>query len=385
MGAEPTIGRFPEELLLRELMRVWDAAELAPGVPAAMPGRAGHALPPGFPASGCDWNEFLRLVRNHGVAHPVRRAIDHLGEDLVPREVVHSLEQNVFEVRSYNILLLDRLGKVARHFENERIPFLVLKGLALQPLLYVDPAARPSSDLDLLIRRADLKRTLDTLASAGFNVPRGGERHFWEEWYHHIQLSMGEGMPVSIEIHWDLELRERYPFPIEEMWQRSVGFSAAGCQLRTFCPEDQYVHGVVHLARHFHVPRLVWLMDLRRMARCWKLDWSSIAGRARSCRGGTALWYAAAYEERVFGNSFQPAEHRSVLRPLQRVLLKQVQGERPLEPLRDVVAERRRIFATLLFFDRLADLVRFLSVHGWRKLLRWTGIESLLRRRSRVR
>ena len=65
-----------------------------------------------------------------------------------------------------------------------------------------------------------------------------------------------------------------------------------------------------------------------------------------------------------------------------RFLLKQVRGERPLEPLRDVAAERRRIFATLLLFDRLADLVRFLSVHGWRKLLRWTGIEFLLRRRS---
>ena len=360
-------------------MRVWDAAEIAPG---AGPGPAVHVLPPGFPPSGCDWKEFLRLVRHHGVAHPVRQAIDRLEEGLIPREVVRSLDQNVFEVRSYNILLLDRLGRVARHFEKERIPFLVLKGLALQPLLYADPAARPSSDLDLLVRHVDLRRTLDTLASAGFKVPRGGERHFWEEWYHHIQFSMGEGMPVSIEIHWDLELRERYPFPIEEMWQRSVGFSAAGCQLRTLCPEDQYVHGAVHLARHFHVPRLVWLMDLRRMARCWKLDWSSVAERVRRCRGRTALWYAAAYEERVFGDSLQPAEHRTVLRPLQRLLLKHVQGARPLELLRDVAAERRRIFATLLLFDRPADLVRFLTVHGWRKLMRWTGIEFLLRQRS---
>ncbi|MEE9230966.1 MAG: nucleotidyltransferase family protein [Acidobacteriota bacterium] len=380
MGAEPSINRFPEALLLRDLMRVWDGDKIAPG---GGPGRTAHALPPVFSPSGCDWKEFLRLVRHHGVAHPVRQAIDRLEEGLIPPGVVRSLEQNIFEVRSYNILLLDRLGKVARHFERERIPFLVLKGLALQPLLYIDAAARPSSDLDLLVRHADLKRTLDTLASVGFNVPRGGERHFWVEWYHHIQLSMGEGMPVSIEIHWDLELRERYPFPIEEMWQRSVGFSAAGCQLRALCPEDQYVHGAVHLARHFHTPRLVWLMDLRCMARCWKLDWPSVADRARRCRGRTALWFAAAYEERVFGNSLQPAEHRTELRSLQRLLLKQVRGERPLEPLRDVAAERRRIFATLLLFDRLADLVRFLSVHGWRKLLRWTGIEFLLRRRSR--
>ena len=117
MGAEPSINRFPEALLLRDLMRVWDGDKIAPG---GGPGRTAHALPPVFPPSGCDWKEFLRLVRHHGVAHPVRQAIDRLEEGLIPPGVVRSLEQNIFEVRSYNILLLDRLGKVARHFERER-------------------------------------------------------------------------------------------------------------------------------------------------------------------------------------------------------------------------------------------------------------------------
>jgi len=369
VAGEPGAAALAEERLVLELMRIWDS-DTHPG------------LPPGFPPPGRDWREFLRLVRHHGVAYPVREAVARLAEGVIPQEVVQSLEHTVFEVRSHNILLLDRLGKLARCLEEARVPFLVLKGLALQQLLYSDPAVRPSSDLDLLVRRGDLRRALHALGQAGYRVPEGGERRFWEDWYHHIQLSVGRGMAVGIEIHWDLELRQRHPFPIEEMWERSVPFSAAGCELRALGSEDQYVHGAVHLARHFYAPRLVWLMDLRRMARCWSLDWSCVADRARRCGGRTALWFAAAYEERIFGTSLQPVGHRTELRPWQRALLRSLEGARPLEPLRDVAAERRRIFATLLFFDRLVDVARFLAVHGLRKLLLWTGIERLLRRRA---
>jgi hypothetical protein len=88
------------------------------------------------------------------------------------------------------------------------------------------------------------------------------------------------------------------------------------------------------------------------------------------------------FEERVFGVSALPEQVRPALRPLQARLLKALQGPHPLVPLRDVAREKRRIFATLLFFDRLADLGRFLLAHAHRKLARWSGLERL--RRSRL-
>ena len=67
--------------------------------------------------------------------------------------------------------------------------------------------------------------------------------------------------------------------------------------------------------------------------------------------------------------------------PLKRRLFRLLDGGRPITPFRGVEAERRRIFATLLFFDRTADLARFLWVHGRRKLAFWSGLEA--RRRAR--
>lgn len=364
---EPPAGAaFPEERLLRALLRAWDGSR-----PEAAP-----------EAAGCDWGKFLDLVRQHGVAHPARAGVERSGVDLVPVEVRRALERQVLEVRSVNVLLLDRLQKVAAILEAAGVEFLALKGPALLGLLYRDLGERPMTDLDLLVRRGDLARALEALEAAGLDVPKGGERRFWERSYHHIALGMGRGMPVSVEVHWDLELRERYPIPLERVWSEAAEFSVGGRRLRTLGRTDLYLFGSIHLARHFHIPRLVWVVDLRRMAREWPLDWEEIRRRSGAYRARTPLWFLAAYEERVFGDSTVPAAARPSLRPVQARLLRALSGPRPLAPLRDVTRESRRIFATLLFFDRPGDLARFLFVHWRRKLARWSGLERLLRSRA---
>lgn len=356
----------PEERFLRDLLRAWDAGA--------------RPAPPPDPA-GCEWEKFLEQVRWHGVAFAARAGLGKVGEDRVPPQVARALDRLMLEVRSVNILLLDRLAKVASCLERAGVEFLVLKGPAMLSLLYRDLGERPMTDLDLLVRRADLPRALAALEEAGLEVPKGGERRFWERSYHHIQVGVGQDLPVSVELHWDLELRERYPIPLEAVWAEAGTFPAGERRLRTLGRVDLYLFGAIHLARHFHQPRLVWLLDQRRMARAWALDWRLVSARAEVYRARTALWYVAAYEERVFGDSTLPAEARPALRPLQGRLLRALESKRPLVPLRDVARESRRIFATLLFFDRLADLARFLLVHGRRKISKWSGLERFLRSR----
>jgi len=373
VGGEPARSGagFPEERFLRDLLRAWDAAQRDAA------GESALAAPAAF-----DWDHFLALVRRHGVAYPARAGLSRIGEGAVPPDVARALDQILVQVRSTNVLMFDRLRRVAARLEAAEVPFLVLKGPALVGLLYRDPAARPMTDLDLLIRRSDLSRALAALEEGGLEVPSGGERRFWERSYHHIVVRMGRDLPVQIELHWDLELRERYPFPLAEIWARSTSFPLGDARLKTLALDDHYLFGAIHLARHFYAPRLVWLVDQRRMAREWSLDWGAIAGRAAAVRARTPLWFVASYEERVFGDSALPPAVRPLPRPLQRRLLQWASGPRPLEPLRDVERESRRIFVTLLFFDRLTDLARFLFVHWRRKAAKWTGLERLMRSRE---
>ncbi len=363
----PAASRFPEEELLRALLRAADGALPSPSPP---------------PGGGLDWDTFLGLVRSHGVAHAARAGLERLGAAAVPAEVARALERMIFEVRSVNVLLLDRLGKLALLLDGAGVEFLVLKGPVLLDLLYRDVGERPMTDLDLLVRRRDLDRALEALERAGLKAPQGGERLFWETHYHHIALSMGRDLPVNVEVHWDLELRERYPLPLDELWARAIPFQAGGRTLRTLERLDLYLFGAIHLARHFYAPRLLWLIDQRRMARAWDLDWREVRRRAAAYRACTPLWFVAAYEERVFGSSSVPEAARPALRPLQGRLLRSLESPRPLVLLRDVARESRRVFATLLFFDHLGDLALFLWRHWSRKAARWSGLERWRRSRA---
>jgi hypothetical protein len=313
------------------------------------------------------------------VAHAALQALAAPGAP-APAGVIQALERLRLETRSVNVLYGDRLGRVAASLQKVGVEFLALKGAALLGLLYRDLAERPMTDLDLLIHRSDLERALEVLAGAGVQVPQGGERRFWEDSYHHIALRMGSELGVNIELHWDLELRERYPFPLERVWKEAIPYEVAGRRLRTLAPHWHFVFGAIHLARHFYAPRLVWLIDQRRMARQWKLDWDEVAKLAGSCRAVTPLWFVGAWEERIFGGSALPDGLRPALGPLKRRLFRALDSGRPILPFRDVAEERRRIFATLLFFDRAGDLARFLWVHGRRKLALWSGLEA--RRRA---
>jgi hypothetical protein len=357
----------PEERYLQALLRAWDGALAPPAAPPA-----------------CDWRNFLDLVRRHGVAHMARAGLGAQPEQLAPAELVQALDRMRIEVRSLNIVILDRLRKLADCLERAGVRFLILKGPVLLALLYRDLSERPMHDLDVLVRREDLQRTLEVLEEAGYQAPGGGERRFWERSYHHIVARLDGSLPLDVEVHWDLELRERYPIPLERVWAESMPFASGGCELRAMSLLDQFVFGAIHLARHFHQPRLIWLIDLRSMARRWELDWGAVAERARLYRARTPLWFMAAYEERVFGASALPERVRPQLRSFQRWLLRWLSGPRPLELLRDVARESRRIFATLLFFDRLADLARFLLVHSRRKVAKWSGLERIRRRRGQV-
>jgi hypothetical protein len=365
---QPACAGLVEEGFLRECLRAWDAG-FQPGAPPPRP-----APPPNL-----DPEAFISLVRRHGVAHATMLGLAAPGAP-APAAILQALERLLLEIRSVNVLHVDRLGRVAVCLEEAGVEFLALKGAALLGLLYRDPAERPMTDLDLLIRRADLGRALAALAAAGVQVPEGGERRFWEESYHHIALRMGRELGVNVELHWDLELRERYPFPLDRVWKEAVPYEVAGRRLRTLAPHWHFVFGAIHLARHFYAPRLVWLIDQRRMARQWKLDWAEVGNLAASCRALTPLWFVGAWEERIFGATSLPQALRPAPGGLKRRLFRALDGGRPITPFRDVEEERRRIFATLLFFDRASDLARFLWVHGRRKLAQWSGLEA--RRRA---
>jgi hypothetical protein len=115
------------------------------------------------------WYELPAQAELHGMApllwHHMRQA--GLSIPLETERVLHGLylRQRAL-IRAHTQVLLE----INELFEGAGIQALLLKGLALAYQYYPDPALRPVSDLDFLLKRADVLPALDLLTSAGFRT-----------------------------------------------------------------------------------------------------------------------------------------------------------------------------------------------------------------------
>lgn len=178
-------------------------------------------------------------------------------------------------------------------FDQEGIEALVLKGGALMHLLYPDPALRPMSDLDLLVRPADMPRARAVLADLGF-IGAGASAQ--------VNKSLPtvgtyvEGVWVGFELHENLfERGHSAPGTLEDLGlRRTFSIGEGGPLARTLGYEDTLWHLCEHLRFHttvFLPWRLIWVADIVGMVERFgeEMDWDDLARRRRTALDILAL------------------------------------------------------------------------------------------------
>ena len=115
------------------------------------------------------WQELPAQAELHGMAsllwHHLQRA--NLAIPLETERVLHGL---YLRQRALNQAHTRVLLETNALFESAGIQALLLKGLALAYQYYPDPALRPVSDIDFLLKQGDTLTALDLLADAGFRT-----------------------------------------------------------------------------------------------------------------------------------------------------------------------------------------------------------------------
>jgi len=162
------------------------------------------------------------------------------------------------------------------------VPFLVLKGAALAHLVYGDPRLRPMRDVDLLIRKPDAGRALETLMGCGFSP--GGiavpSRH------HHLEAMAKtlDGATVTIELHHELMVRTPFvePRDYDDLIRRSQPLDWGGMSYQTLGCEDMlwhvYAHAFVINTLRPGAIRLLSVADLVHATEAWvdRIDWPQL-------------------------------------------------------------------------------------------------------------
>lgn len=186
-------------------------------------------------------------------------------------------------VRTY--LMQAELAAIAAAFDEAGVPLLLLKGAALGRMVYTSPAERPIGDLDLLIPAERLEPARQVLARRQYQAAG-------LFWLSRLQQRYRAELPLEcfapgrerllVELHWSLVELPYYVdrIPMAEIWQDSVpAGDLPGARLPD--PVTALLHSCAHWAlHHSQEQRLLWLLDVDRLARCDRLDWDRVLDRA---------------------------------------------------------------------------------------------------------
>jgi Uncharacterised nucleotidyltransferase len=240
-------------------------------------------------ARSADWTKLLPLAQEHGVLGHLAVHVHELDENLVPTEIRQMLLEHHREQVFSTLSMIAELFRLLKLFAANGISALIVKGPALALRAYGDPTVRSYGDLDLLVRRRDIRRATESLQAAGYQAT--------------VPLSAIDAGKIPgqylfcktdtrliVELHNDFTLRYfPRPLPIEEFFARQIPVCLDGREAPALSIEDELVLICIHGAKHLW-ERLMWIADVAAMVtRQTGISWVRATASARAVRADHML------------------------------------------------------------------------------------------------
>jgi hypothetical protein len=201
---------------------------------------------------GIDWQFLQDLAFYHKVVpffyHNLSSSLRrHYPADLLMEMKVFCLQNS-----ARNLAHLSTLIAIQKLFEENGIMFLVFKGPPLAADVFGGISLRTFGDLDILVSRHNLRKSIHLLQDAGFNTDINLNIEQYEKLlatFHHAVMIKGSAV---IELHW--ELSGRYfskPVEFESVAERIEVVNVEGIDVPTLGQEDLLVYLCIHGCRHY--------------------------------------------------------------------------------------------------------------------------------------
>jgi len=214
-----------------------------------------------------DWSWIGRRADASRVVPTLARALAGAPPPGLPEEVAAACELRRQNAHLRHLRYVGELCALARELGSRGVPVLAYKGPALAELLYDPPGLREYTDLDLLVREADLEPARELLAERGWlpveELDEAGRRQLaeadCEQVFHRPRTSQ------VLELHWRL-LPSGHPqgMDVESLRARARPLRVAGVDLLVFEPLDLLLALCLHAGQKHRWMRLQMVLDVAR-------------------------------------------------------------------------------------------------------------------------
>jgi hypothetical protein len=238
-----------------------------------------------------EWNAFLDSARWHGVAPLAFNNLKNIPErQQIPAEIIENLKSDYRKNLVRNTIIFAELDRILATFEKQRIQVIPIKGAAFARKIYGDIGLRPMSDIDILVKRADVYHAENVVHELGYL--QDGKIH------NHIKYINADDN-FHLEIHWAVSnphhptaLRVVDSKLVDIWWRRALPYSSEFQNILSLNPADRIYLLASHFFKHrFIRPNkvfnscgaLIQLCDIYNVTNYYKndIDWEKLKIESR--------------------------------------------------------------------------------------------------------
>lgn len=232
-----------------------------------------------------DWEYLLRLAARHGLQPLLYWQLNDVCAPDVPGAHLQRLRAAFQRISAFNIFLTSELQKLLSLFAAQGIAAMPYKGPALAVEIYDNIALRQFSDLDILVRPADVPRARDILLHEGYE-PLPALTVAQQAVLLRMQCNLPftrERKRLVVELHWAVSARHfARPFAPDDIWTRSSTGKLNGTDINCPAIEDLLLALCVHGSKHLW-ERLAWVCDIAGLIEKHQdIKWTILLTQARA-------------------------------------------------------------------------------------------------------
>lgn len=251
-----------------------------------------------------DWKRFNDMLFYHRLTpfvYPgIKDCLRFFPEDMVKRfkTSYYCSLRSIFDYE-HEFLRLCQL------FEEKGVPLLPLKGVALIEDLYYECPVRVCSDIDVLVRKEDLKIACGILAEAGYEINLEGlkESYWSSKQYHFVfEKKCGGGRAIMVELHWDIDYPRRNIEPLD-VFKRTREFHIRNKKIKLLSPEDTLFVLALHQRRFGEALSLKDVCDTALLLKKYSstFDWGYVLRESKKKRLRSSVFFVLCQAHIVLG------------------------------------------------------------------------------------
>ncbi|MEI6290100.1 MAG: nucleotidyltransferase family protein, partial [Chloroflexota bacterium] len=238
---------------------------------------------------GNEWQKVIDLAKEQFILPFLYYQIKNVQAD-IPAETLSQLRGLLMETAATNLSLYHGINSLLNSLHAKGIPVIVLKGGYLAEAVYENVGLRTMSDIDLLVKEADLPAVDNELISKGYR-PKEFNRVIGPE-HQHFGYTL-PGRNLFVEVHWTI-MPPVYKFIIDmpELWKRAVPVTLGAAPAFSLGLEDVILHLCLHTAKHAAEMGIRMLVDIDVLLKRYqeKVNWTFLVETAREWKAEHAVY-----------------------------------------------------------------------------------------------